>query len=595
TTYKLPDQPFGFGRPCTDRAYWDAIRNTGENKFSTYKRWAEASLTSGIAPWDEAKYRAYVKTGIREGETMMRARYGPITSPVLAMEGKGRYILYIEQALQEYCSDPTWASQVSDRTLGNYGNDPTKYLVEMSAAQFGAELSQIYFLLGSQLSKPTMDLLLRRINERVLIPVLAALDGKNRLTWLNVTTNVNPVCWNGVVYTALATPILSWQNKDRIVKAAVSAVPAYMKSFSDEGFGTEGVWYFNFGFGPFSVMRELLAQATNNGLDLFADKRAAFADSHFTQRFRAPLLDYLKWAYGQDVCPGTPGPSTSIPSLVLQFVINTHGLEARPVPFQVQSLDPSPLRTVFKKADTVVMRGRPATEESNRNRLDLRIKGGGNGPHSHNDLGSYAIALDGVVVVGDPGGPPYYDANSFNDMRYKSPLLSSYGHPVPLVGGKVQEEAVGVLKAGGPLPTGFSASDKEDRFIVDLQRAYKGVDKLRRVRRVAKLIRDGKGKVVIQDRVLYSSVAGTAGRLWETALTTYGNVTVNARRDGGTIVARDSDGKEVTAAFAVTSAGGKVVLDMRELESYSLKWKRLGIKMMATKKESWIAVTITPA
>ncbi|KAJ3110158.1 hypothetical protein HDU96_006863 [Phlyctochytrium bullatum] len=281
-----------------------------------------------------------------------------------------------------------------------------------------------------------------------------------------------------------------------------------------EGFNKEGVWHFNFGFGRLALLQEVLMRATNNVLDLFADSKvstaalfplrfpmrggvlAAFADSGFNQKFSPGLVANLKWACKmEDVQPGSP--ATGLHSQILQLTINTCGLEARKAPFQVQSLDPSP-NTYFKAADTVIMRGQPLNQPSDWSaRLDLTIKGGGNGAHSHNDLGSYAIALDGVIVMGDvdPGGPPFYNASTCNHQRYQSPLIGSYGHPVPFVSGKVLQEAVGVLSRGR-LPTIFAASDRVDQFTVDLTRAYKGVF------RVAKLSRDGAGAVIITDRNL---------------------------------------------------------------------------------------------
>ncbi|KAJ3103501.1 hypothetical protein HDU96_009234 [Phlyctochytrium bullatum] len=546
---------------------------------------------------------------------MMNDRRAPFWNPVIAecLEGKGRYLPFIEQAIVGYCNDPTWASPGTDKSFRNYGKDPTKYFVELSGAQFAAQMAQVNFLLGNQLSKNTSDYLLRRINERIFVPTLAAIQGKNNMWWMRSLNNWNVVCWSNIVYTALATPILDRKNKNLIVTAAVAAIPYYMQSFTDEGFNTEGVWYFGFGFGPFSLMRELLAQATNNALDLYADKKvsmaalfpmrypmrgnaqAAFGDSSWNQTFRPALVSYLKWAYGiEDVTPGAP--ATGIHNLVLQFIINTYGLQSRKVPFKLRSVDPSPLRTHFTRADTVVMRGHPANVVSTQARMDLTIKGGGNGAngHGHNDLGSYAVALDGVVVLGDPGGPGYYNATTFGPYRYQSPLLGSYGHPVPLIGGKVQEEAYKVLQsAGGKLPSKLTASNQEDRFIVDLTRAYKGVSRLRRVRRMAMLSRLGAGAVVIKDTVEYTDKVGT--RLWEAPLTTYGHVTLNAQRNGGTVRIADRDGKLATVAFNVKASGGKVILDLRDVGSYNVVWKRLAIKMMATSKRSTITVTITPA
>ncbi|KAJ3115041.1 hypothetical protein HDU96_001268 [Phlyctochytrium bullatum] len=351
TSYFIPSKVFAFGRPCTDRNYWYAIRSVPNNNFNTWKRWADNAVQSGLPPWIETLYRYFQTRGTREGDGMMKSR-----------------------------------------TFRNYGKNPEKYFVDLHVASWGAQLSHVHYMLGSQLRKQTADLLLCRINERVLTP----------------------------------------SSKETIVKAAVDAVPYYMMSFTDEGFNQEGVSYFSYGFGMLSLLRETLLQASNKVLDLFADEKvsiaalfplrypmrggvqAAFADSGFNQQVSAALIAYLKWAYKiENVKPAAP--SSGLHSHVLLFVMNTFGLGDRTAPFKLRSLDPSPLRTHFDQADTVVMRGQPLSQPLNsRARLDMTIKGGGNGAHSYNDLGSYAIALDGVVVLGDPGGPSYYNATTLS-------------------------------------------------------------------------------------------------------------------------------------------------------------------------------------
>lgn len=61
--------------------------------------------------------------------------------------------------------------------------------------------------------------------------------------------------------------------------------------------------------------------------------------------------------------------------------------------------------------------------------------------HSHDDIGSYAMAVNGLILTGDIGGPRRYDVNDFSSTRYQANVFNSWGHPVPLVNGKVQMRA----------------------------------------------------------------------------------------------------------------------------------------------------------
>ena len=70
--------------------------------------------------------------------------------------------------------------------------------------------------------------------------------------------------------------------------------------------------------------------------------------------------------------------------------------------------------------------------------LALAAKGGHNGEsHNHNDLGSYVVTVDGVIVMVDPGSE-VYTQRTFSDRRDESDACNSFGHPVPVVAGSLQ-------------------------------------------------------------------------------------------------------------------------------------------------------------
>ena len=81
------------------------------------------------------------------------------------------------------------------------------------------------------------------------------------------------------------------------------------------------------------------------------------------------------------------------------------------------------LRTDYGDAGVLLSRRRAGGD------LAITIKAGGNGPHSHNDIGSYSIGLGTTQPVGDPGGPSFYTAETFSPKRLQSLLLNSYWAP----------------------------------------------------------------------------------------------------------------------------------------------------------------------
>jgi hypothetical protein len=125
--------------------------------------------------------------------------------------------------------------------------------------------------------------------------------------------------------------------------------------------------------------------------------------------------------------------------------------------------------------------------------LAFTIKAGGDGPHNHNDIGSYAIGLGTGQPLGEPGGPAYYTSQTFSKDRFLSKLLNSYGHPVPVVDGHLQRNS---LKVKAPVSTHFT--ENEDRMTIDMTDAY-DAPSLKHLQRQITYSRDGKGSVDIVD------------------------------------------------------------------------------------------------
>ena len=98
----------------------------------------------------------------------------------------------------------------------------------------------------------------------------------------------------------------------------------------------------------------------------------------------------------------------------------------------------------------------------------MALKGGNNGEnHNHNDVGSYVVVSGGRAVLLDPGSE-IYTARTFSRDRYESPVLSSFGHPVPLVAGRLQR--TGAAARGRVVRTDFT--DEQDTLVLDIASAY---------------------------------------------------------------------------------------------------------------------------
>jgi hypothetical protein len=153
-----------------------------------------------------------------------------------------------------------------------------------------------------------------------------------------------------------------------------------------------------------------------------------------------------------------------------------------------------PLRDWFDRAGVLVSRLKPV----NKRPFGVAIKGGHNNEHhNHNDVGSYVVALGDHTPLVDPGSE-IYTARTFGRHRYQSGVLSSWGHPVPKVAGKLQSS--GRSAAAGVLKTEFT--DDTDTLVLDLRAAY-DVKSLRRLVRTFVYSRRGPGSLTVTDQAAF--------------------------------------------------------------------------------------------
>lgn len=166
--------------------------------------------------------------------------------------------------------------------------------------------------------------------------------------------------------------------------------------------------------------------------------------------------------------------------------------ETPPAPPTARSI----LRTWFKDAGVLIARPAPGAAT----KLAVALKGGHNAEHhNHNDVGSYTAVVGDRLVLLDPGGE-VYTARTFSAQRYDSKLLNSFGHPVPLVAGQMQQTGAKaravVLQA--------DLGDETETLRLDLKSAYPVPD-LRLLERTFVYSRAGEGSLTVTDRVEFAN------------------------------------------------------------------------------------------
>ena len=109
-----------------------------------------------------------------------------------------------------------------------------------------------------------------------------------------------------------------------------------------------------------------------------------------------------------------------------------------------------------------------------------------------------------MVVLGDKPllldpGAEVYTARTFSGRRYESNVLNSFGHPVPLVAGKLQRTG----RQAHARVVHHDFSDDGDTLVLDISSAY-DVPELKKLERKFVYSRLGSGSVTVTDEVVFS-------------------------------------------------------------------------------------------
>lgn len=595
-TRMLPESPQGMGRPIADRAAWDAV--AADRHFKSIVKDAAKLLQQPIVEMNDDDYLDFSRTGNRtRGQKVIGQRYGRLSTLVVAecLENRGRFLPAIEAALRAYCGDKSWTLPAHDRNLAVF--DGKAMSIDLHSSNLTWKMAITCYWLGDKLSPDVRQLVRRELDRRTFEPYLEAVLRKGRgAYWHAVTNNWNAVCTAGVVGAALA---LVEPRKDRAlyVAAAERSMESFLSGFTADGYCSEGMGYWNYGFGHFVMLSETLVQATGGKLDLLADKKAeaaaafgrnleilpgiypAFADCSVKARPAEQITAFLSRRYGWGMKEVedhglllASGP-TSLPELAVYGFPNT----ASRRPSVPAATGPLPLRSWFFEAGILVCR--PAAGQDG---VGVALKGGHNAEHhNHNDVGSFVVVLGKSTPLLDPGGE-VYTARTFSAKRYESNLLNSFGHPVPVVAGQLQR--TGREAAAKVLKTEFT--DQSDTLVLDLSAAYT-VRSLEKLQRTFVFSRQGRGSLQVVDEVQFSQPES-----FGTALLTYSKW---KKEDAARLVV--GEGAEtiqvdVTADVAPPQFRFEEIKEDRGGKALPI---RFGFDLPAPATKATVTTTITPA
>jgi hypothetical protein len=591
----LSEKPAGFGLPASDRNAWKELRRN--DSFKKRISEAERLLEQPIPDQPDDLYLDFSRTGNRtRWQRVSGLRRGRVRTLVLAecLENKGRFVPAFEQIVRALDSERTWVMPAHDRQLTNFHGKTVD--IDLGSCTLAWSLATADYLLADKLSPEIRRLIHDNLDRRIFQPYRDMISGKRGTNWwMTGTNNWNAVCLAGVTGSALAV-IDSPESRALFVAAAEHYSKNFLKGFTDDGYCSEGLGYWNYGFGYYVMLSEVIYQATSGKVNLLQDNKAkqaatfgskieivngvypAFADCSIRARPGSSLMYFVSRRLGMGLRNWEQvDPVSASGSLYQSMMYSFPNSASRSQPARISSSGPG-IRSWFDQAGVLICR--PVPDSSSR--LAVAIKGGHNNEHhNHNDVGSFVVVLGDRPLLLDPGGE-VYTARTFSSRRYESNVLNSFGHPVPLVAGKLQR--TGRQARGRVLHRDFN--DSTDTLVLDISSAY-DVPELKKLERKFVYSRSGSGSLTVSDEVVFSQPCD-----FSTALVTF------EKWQGlspSSLTIRDQ--KEVLRVdIAVTGADFKIQPEtIREDLSGRRLPTRLGINLTRPVTRALVSVTIAPA
>jgi hypothetical protein len=574
----LPAKPVGVGQPATNRKAWEEIA-----KRPDFQNWLNVSRSQLLAPFPKISDELFItsaKSGDRDSwQNVEFPRRYKMASLALAecLENKGEFLPALEIALKEICAERTWVYSAHDRNLQNFYGKATN--IDLGSSWVAWELGTIDFLLADKLSPATRKMIRDNLQRRIFEPYREMVEGRRKEDhWLRAVNNWNAVCLAGVTGAALAV-VDSPKERAWYIVAAQFYIRNFLKGFTPDGYCTEGLGYWDYGFGHFVMLTEAIRQTTSGRVDFLADPAAynpatfshrfellngiypSIADTHPSVRPDPEIATYICRRLNLTPCPQGDEMFRTISSRLFTTVLFLFLPDDLPRVATPASATDSRLRSWFPQGGVLICR--PAV--SSKIPFAVSIKGGHNGgSHNHNDLGSFIVLAAGSTVVADPGAE-VYTGRTFSPKRFESDVLNSFGHSVPVVAGQLQRSGTNAI--AHVVKTNFT--DARDTLTLDLKSAYV-VPTLQKLQRTFVFQRDNLA-FSVRDEVAFSKP-----ETFESAIITWG------------------DWKQIsTNEFSIKDDKGtaRVKIDTGGIP-FEIKMKQLEAQVNTPKKASHIAVVL---
>ncbi|WP_372755083.1 hypothetical protein [Labilibaculum sp.] len=587
----VPDTAFQPSPSYHNRLYWNKIASSESGKQYLKNALSIINRVPEVPISDEIYRRAN-----REGNRgIYKPRYyrsmDRLEKFILGecIENEGRFIPQIEVYIDSIMAMKSWMHPNHD-DKENTVLEGKRVSIDLGARKFGLVLALADALLEDKLPESLREEMAAQIKHRISDSYLRSCRGEDIIksnTWIRSTSNWNSVCTSGTLF---STIVASPKSDERVaaIGCALNSMVYYLSGFGEDGYCSEGTGYWNYGFGHYLYLAEILFDYTDGKINLFEFNNPEKLKNvaNFPQNFQihegmyAPFADGVtRLKSGSDNFAylmaakyyGAKKPAEFIPDESVQRIVGWTGLENYVTNNGDESLLPE--YTYFDDFGIVISRGQQQTPFS------IAIKAGHNAEnHNHSDVGTYVLVLDEDYISGDIGAPSY-TAGAFSKTN---PARSSWGHPVPRINNTLQSN--GLEFRGEILETSFS--NNVDSLVMDIKPAYE-IPALEKLERSMVNSKTGKGCITVIDQFEASEPVS-----FGTAIM----VNVNYEIVDNSTVILSSENQKVKVD--ISSVGGKLVVKdelvpVKHLRSGKTSY-RIGIDFEKPLKEGVISIAYSP-
>ncbi|MEP5341833.1 MAG: hypothetical protein ABJL44_05170 [Algibacter sp.] len=505
----MPKEAFQAAPKISDRAYWNKISKTKSGLDYLATSVALINKKPEV-PISDSIYRIANRDGNRGiykpryYRTMERLEHFILAE---CLENKGRFLPQIKIYCQAIMDMKSWLHPNHDDN-DNGVLEGRRVTIDLGARKFGSVLALAESLLGDSISETMQAEIKEQLQWRITDSYLTSckISDKNN-KWIDGKSNWNSVCTSGALFVSITN---STNPEERLaaIGSAINSMKHYVSGFGDDGYCSEGLGYWGYGFNHYLYIAQIISDYTDGQINLFEGENPEKLRriGNYPEHFEIQNGTCAPFADGVSHTSSKGSNFAAVLSSKYYGAKKPSEIRIEEAVEQIIAWDNSELfsetnsndikksklenHTYFDDFGMIISRGKQKVPFS------IAVKAGHNAEnHNHSDVGTYILVLNEDLISGDIGAPSYRAGSFSKDNKARS----SWGHPVPRINNTLQSNG---REFEGEI-TEAIFDDTLDKVVMNIKGAYE-LPTLKSLTRTMVNDKSGKGTITIEDHFVAS-------------------------------------------------------------------------------------------